>query len=131
MEIRVYMLGLLFLLLLFLCSALGAVAIVHPFVYPQDDPAPPLWDRYSKRVGIEARQAFARIVSAYVNPYYFPAPLNILHFLLIQFPTAVLILSGRTVPSGLMVAERVLWRVTVAPFVFLLSGFWLWNLRAR
>lgn len=132
METRVLTLALFFLVIFFLCCTLSGALLVHPFLSPPDGSTPLSWDRYSKPIGLGARQAFIRVVAAYSSPYYFPAPLNILHILFVQLPIAVLGLCGRkTVPRGLSTMERALWRSTVAPIVFVLSTLWLWNLRTR
>ena len=125
-----YLMGGLIIFVLLLSFALGFSILVHTLLTPQDGPAPLTWDKYSTPVGLEARRAFVRVVTAYSGPHYFPAPLNQLHILLIQFPSAISAILGRgSVPRKLAVLEVGLWRATVAPFTFLVSGLWLWNLR--
>ena len=130
MESRAVFLALFTILFIFLCCALGFSVLIHPFLAPHEGPARSSWDRYSSSVGLEARQAYNRAVRTYSVPYYFPAPLNILHILFVRIPRAVLILAGyKAMPRSLEVVERVLWRFTVAPFTLALSALWLWNLR--
>ncbi|TBU48415.1 hypothetical protein BD309DRAFT_987343 [Dichomitus squalens] len=132
MASRVVFLALFTVIFIFLCCALGFSVLIHPFLAPHEGPARSSWDRYSSSVGLEARQAYIRAVRTYSTPYYFPAPLNILHILFVRIPRAAFILAGhKATPRSLEVVEEVLWRVTVAPFTFAISTLWLWNLRTR
>ncbi|KAI0757063.1 hypothetical protein C8Q80DRAFT_75694 [Daedaleopsis nitida] len=131
-ESRVIFLSLFAIIFIFLCCALGFSVLVHPFLAPAEDSPPMLWDRYSKLVGKEARQTFARVTAAYAIPYYFPAPLNLLQLLLVQAPRRVAALfhwKAGMKPIGAV--ERVLWRISVAPFTFIIAAFWLWHLPGR
>ncbi|KAH9944443.1 RNI-like protein [Epithele typhae] len=119
METRVLIFTLFIVMFIFLCCALGGAVLVQPFLTSPEGPAPLTWDRYSPYIGVEARRVFARTVAIYSGPYYFPAPLNILHILFVQFPAAVGAIAGCKSRSKVFdVAEKVLWRVTVAPFAF-------------
>lgn len=87
------------------------------------------WDRYSRRVGLGARKAFIRALVRYSQPYYFPPPLNLLHLIFVRFPWLVLSLFGQNGPFlHLEVAERMLWRVTVGPVIWVVAGIWFWGL---
>ncbi|KAI1797816.1 hypothetical protein LXA43DRAFT_982166 [Ganoderma leucocontextum] len=132
LDSRVVFLGLLIILFMFLCCALGFSVLVHPFLVPHEDPARSSWDRYSNSVGLEARQVYVRALRTYATPRYFPAPLNILHVLLVRIPGAGLILAGRqATPRWLELVENVLWRTVMAPSAFVVSTLWLWNLRTK
>ena len=132
METRVIFLSLFTVIFLFLACALGSSVLVHPFFAPTEGPAPLSWDRYSRSVGLEARQAFVRAVATYAAPYYFPAPLNLLQVLLVQLPRAIDALAGqKSYANAIGTVEKGLWRLMVAPFTFVLSAFWLWNLPRR
>lgn len=131
MEARSVFFSLFIVLFLFLCCALAFSVLVQPFISSTESTAP--WDRYSKSVGLEARQAFVRVVATYAGPYHFPAPLNLPHVLLVQVPRGLRVLAGCGTPSSNLIdlVERVLWRVTVAPLTFVVAAFWLWHLPRR
>jgi len=116
-------------ILLLLCLIMGAAKF--PSLSVADKSVTPYgqsWDRYSRRVGLDARRAFVRALLRYSNPYYFPPPLNLLHLLFVRLPCTVLSVFGKSGPSlHLEVVEQILWRVTVGPFVGVIAGIWLWN----
>lgn len=86
------------------------------------------WDRYSQRVGLDARRVFLHSGVWYSRPRYFPPPFNLLQTLFIRGPVMLLILLGYRRPfSRLQAAETALWRVTVGPVIMVSAGFWLWN----
>lgn len=89
------------------------------------------WDRFSKRIGLDARRAFVSSLRRY-NPqdsYYFPPPLNILQVLLVRLPgLMVFVFRGSKPPPILKTVERALWRATVGPIVCIAAGLWLWGL---
>jgi len=88
------------------------------------------WDRYSQSVGIDARRGFARALTRYSKPYYFPPPLNLLQLLGVRLPWVVLRLCGEIrVSPKLEAVEQTLWRLTVGPVVGVVAGIWLWNFR--
>lgn len=132
LESRVVFLGLLTILFMSLCCAIGFAFFIHPFLLQHERPARSSWDRYSDSVGLEARQVYVHAVQTYATPRYFPAPLNLLHVVLVRIPRAGLIVTGLKVTTRwLEIVENILWRTVVAPFAFAVSTLWLWNLRTK
>ncbi|RPD82610.1 RNI-like protein [Lentinus tigrinus ALCF2SS1-7] len=115
MDSRVVFLSLFTLIFLFLVCALGYVVLINPFLAPTEGPSAVSWDRFSKSVGMEARQSFARTVDTYARPYYFPAPFNILQVLLVQLPQTVFRRSHLDAFQHTGRLEKVLWRIIIAP----------------
>lgn len=70
------------------------------------------WGQYSEQIGLTARKSYYRAVKLYSGPHIFPPPFNILHLLVIRIP-------GFLLRTRLPVAEKILWRITVGPFVVL------------
>ncbi|TCD63988.1 hypothetical protein EIP91_004690 [Steccherinum ochraceum] len=127
LEARTAFLTLLaFIFILLLCSLMMLI-----LVYPQlssRDPPPLRWDRYSTPIGLEARRALISTVANYTQPTYFPAPLNIFHFILVRTPRWISSLFGwksRTSTTDLI--QGALWLVFVTPLAFVLSGLYLWG----
>ncbi|KAL7285262.1 hypothetical protein ACG7TL_000356 [Trametes sanguinea] len=120
-----------FILLLILGSFICSL-LVHPFLATFEVSTASKWDRYTRSVGLEARQAFANAVAWYGRRYYFPGQAVLVPAVFVWTPRLVLDLLGKrkTGAQGLAMAERVLWRAVVGPVAFLLSGFWVWYLRS-
>ena len=120
------------ILLLLLCLVMGSVEF--PSLSSADMSVTPQgqrWDRYSQRVGLDARKAFVRALVRYSEPYNFPPPLNLLHLLLVRLPWTARYLCGEKGPSPYLDAvEQILWRVSVGPVVAAVAGFWLWGFGA-
>ncbi|KAI8995565.1 hypothetical protein BD414DRAFT_435578 [Trametes punicea] len=130
MDARVTYFSLLTTFLLFLCCSFVYSLLVHPFLATLEGPKASIWDRYTQSVGLEARQSFMRAAITYGTPYYFPRPLNLGQVLLVQIPRFFLVSNWRdSSAKTLALLDSVLWRITVGPAAFVLSGFWLWNLR--
>jgi hypothetical protein len=116
-------------LLLLICLIIGAAKF--PSISQTDQSVIPYgqrWDRYSQRVGLDARRAFIHALVRYSKSYYFPPPFNILQLLFVWIPWAILSVFGKKGRSAhLETVERILWRATAGPFVGLIAGIWLWN----
>lgn len=122
LQCRVVFFGLLVIFFLSLYFALGFSVLIHPFLASDEGPARSLWDRYSKSVGLEARQVYLHAVQTYAASYHFPAPLNLLHVLLVRIPRTWLIVAGlQALPTWLEFVEIALWRTVVAPCTFIVS----------
>ena len=117
-------------LLLLLSLFVGAAK--YPSLSNTDQSVTPFgqcWNRYSRRVGLDARRAFVHALLRYSKPYYFPPPLNLLHLLFVYLPGAVWSLFGMKEPSPhLEAVERILWRISVGPLVGATAGIWLLEL---
>jgi hypothetical protein len=84
----------------------------------------PTWDRYSQRIGLDARKSLIRCASIYGAAFTYPPPFNLLQLLIVTLPRAVLAVV-RTRHAGVMSrADKGLWRVTVGPFALVLGSFW-------
>ena len=130
MESRVAFLVLLAILLLLMICSLIMLVIVYPtFVsHPMSSP----WDVYSRPIGLEARRFYIRTVVRYADPYFFPAPFNVLR-LAIRLPEMVSFPFGGDTPrlsAAVRHAERAAWRVTMVPLAAVFGVFWLWGLRS-
>lgn len=128
MESRVAFLTLLAVLFLLMICSLIMLVIAYPTFASTALPSP--WDKYSIPIGLEARRFYIRTVAQYSDPYYFPAPFNVL-LLLIRLPELVATMFGSRGDASRMPAirlvERVVWRVTIAPFAIVFGAFWLWG----
>lgn len=124
--------GALVFILFFLSLVVGAAKF--PVLSTTDESNSPngtRWDRFSKRIGLDARRAFVSSLLRY-NPkdsYYFPPPLNILQVLFIRLPGLMLFVFRGSKPSPILkTVERALWRATVGPIACIVAGLWLWGL---
>ncbi|KIM85412.1 hypothetical protein PILCRDRAFT_817424 [Piloderma croceum F 1598] len=131
MQTRTVFLVLFAVVTLLLLLSLFVGAAKYPSLSNIDQSVTPFdrrWNRYSRRIGLEARGAFVHALLRYSKPYYFPPPLNLLHLLLVRLPGAVWSLFGMKEPSPhLEAVERILWRISVGPIVGATAGIWLWN----
>lgn len=122
---------LLFTLFLFTFTSLIYAATVNPHLAASRGPETSAWDRYTRSVGLDARRAFIRTVRVYGADNYLPAPLNLVQVIFVRTLRYVLNLIGaRGAAKKLEGVDRVVWRIMVTPFAFLISGLWLWHLRA-
>jgi len=132
MQSRVVFLLLFAVVILLLLLSLIVGAAKYPFILMAEDkmllPLGQNWDRYSRRVGLDARKTFVAALVRYSQPYYFPPPLNVVQLVFIRLPWRVLLILGKKGPfPHLEVVERILWRASVGPIVWLMSGVWLWK----
>jgi len=131
MQTRTVFLVLFAIVALLLLLSLFVGATRYPSLSNTDQSVTPFgqhWNRYSRRVGLDARGAFVYALLHYSKPYYFPPPLNLLHLLLVRLPGAVWSLFGMREPSShLEAVERILWRISVGPIVGATAGIWLWS----
>ena len=128
MEARAMFLSFSGFVLLLAISSL-AFAILSSNQLSQENTGPTdRWDRYSPRVGLEARKIFVRTVSKYASPSYFPFPFNLLSLVLVGVPKFLsLLLRKSEWIVGVDKLETVLWSVLVLPLSCVLAGFWLWG----
>lgn len=91
---------------------------------------PTTWDAYGPTVGFSVRQSFFISASSYSQPFFFPAPLNLLRFFLISIPQHIMCLLGWKVRALQLrkVLETTLWCMFVLPFTVPFGVFWLWGL---
>ncbi|KAF8649806.1 hypothetical protein AX16_005571 [Volvariella volvacea WC 439] len=81
------------------------------------------WDRYSEYIGHAARVAFFRTYLTYSDPYYFPAPLNLLQvFFIVTTYTLSIFFCGSTCSYEDDV-KVLLWRVIVGPITGVVALF--------
>lgn len=129
METRIAFLSLFCVMLLLLLSSLIMLVLVYPSL-SANTLQPNMWDRYSKLVGLDARRAFIRAVTAYSVPYSFPPPFNLLYSIIVGLPVSLMMLAqGKGGDQRLHLVQRILWRVTIVPIAMVVAGFWLWGLR--
>lgn len=125
-------LGALVILLLLLSLVMGAAKF--PVLSTTDESKSPdgtKWDRFSKRIGLDARRALVSSLLRYTpkDSYYFPPPLNILQVLLVRLPGLMVFVFWGSKPSPILkTVERALWRATVGPVVCVTAALWLWGL---
>jgi hypothetical protein len=128
MEARALFLSFSAFVLLLTISSL-AFAILSSSQLAQGNPCPTdLWDRYSVKVGLEARRTFVRTVTKYSSPSYFPVPFNLLSLVLVRIPKNLLFLLRKSEwIASFQKLETALWSVLVLPLSCVLAGFWLWG----
>lgn len=130
MESRVAFLSLLAVLFLLMICSLIMLIIVYPTFASHPLPSP--WDKCSRPIGLEARRFYIRTVVQYSDPYFFPAPFNVLR-VLIRLPEMVSVMfrdpGGAPRIPAIRLVERVVWRVTMAPLAAVFGAFWLWGWR--
>lgn len=133
MDSRVTFLVLLGILVLLLLLALVTGAAALPSLCKAGLPSVPhekTWDKYGLHVGLRARKHYIRALVWYSTPYYFPPPFNILHILIVVGPSTLRTLVGYREPyKPLQTLEKLVWRVTVGPWVAVVASLWLWNVR--
>jgi hypothetical protein len=131
MQTRTVFLVLFAIVTLLLLLSLFVGAAKYPSLSDADQSMTPFgqrWNRYSRRIGLDARGAFVHTLLRYSKPYYFPPPLNLLHLLFVRLPGAVWSLFGMKEPSPhLEAVERILWRISVGPIAGATAGIWLWS----
>lgn len=132
MQTRTVFLVLFAVVLLFLFLSLIVGAATFPSTLIETDHTRSShgrnWDRFSRRVGLDARRAFIGALVRYSQTYYFPPPLNLLQLVFVRLPWFVLFLFGKDPLLHLGVAERFIWRIAVGPVVWVAAGIWFWSL---
>ncbi|KAJ8495841.1 hypothetical protein ONZ51_g1487 [Trametes cubensis] len=119
--------------LLFLYCAIIYSVLAHPFLAAGQGYKPDMdrWDRYTESVGLEARKGFFHAVRRYGTAYYFPAPFNLIQVLAARIPRFILVTLRRNVAAeSITSVDKALWRIVVGPIAVVISGLWLWYLRA-
>ncbi|KAI5119066.1 hypothetical protein M0805_001525 [Coniferiporia weirii] len=129
-------LTLLFLILLVLFCCLVAYMVLYSPSHPPSTNSgpwvPKSWDAYGPNIGLSVRQHFLQSVSVCSDPYFFPAPLNLLWFILVRLPHKVLHLfrQGHLAARVSGTLEPVLWRLVVVPPALVLASIYAWGLVA-
>ena len=77
------------------------------------------WDRYSQPIGLQARRTYLTTVTIFSEPYYFPAPFNLLQLVFLQLPGVLLRLTGDQELLILRPVQAALWRCTVGLITFI------------
>lgn len=85
------------------------------------------WNAYGTRVGLQTRRYFLHAVSTYSGPFFFPAPLNLLHVLLVLIPRKILRRLALT-SSWEGTVQATLWSFVVLPVAFAVGAVWAWGL---
>lgn len=112
---------------LLICS-LVMLILIYPSLSSRPHPSNP-WDRYSEPIGLSARRAFSAATVAYSSPYLFIPPFNLIQLLLFRAPGFLLGLAqAKGVALQLRTVEKMVWRVSVGLFCWIVSSFWLWNM---
>lgn len=117
LEARTVFLMLIVIILLLLVCSLGVLVLASPFTSSCSSES--TWDRYSTRLGLDARRAFVRTVLTYSS---IPTNFSLQHSLRVQ-PT----LYTRAW-SVVTVIQRTLWWITAVPLALTLFCFLCWNL---
>lgn len=91
---------------------------------------PRMWDNYGSNIGLTVRQTFFKTVFSYSQPFFFPAPLNILQFAIVSIPYFLASLAGdqRQAIRLQNVLNSVLWTIFVMPLVAPFGILWFWGL---
>ncbi|KAI0639336.1 RNI-like protein [Trametes polyzona] len=97
---------------IFMLLTVAYAVVVNPFLAASQGPITTSWDRYTRSVGLQARRAFISVVARYGTDNYFPTPLNIVRFVLVQVSRTLLVVARqRQAAKRLDVVDRALWRV--------------------
>lgn len=88
------------------------------------------WDTYGPTIGLSVRQTFFASIFYYSQPFFFPAPLNLIHFILVSVPFHSFRMIGRERQALRLkhLLETTLWCMLVIPLAVPFGVVWLWGL---